>query len=124
MLTHRPINARTAESIRSKFCLGPHMTPGKVYVGVQEFFYFRSILKMRGKLLLNLRTFFVRRYPQIEPQLKVEKKPIAQFLLSLIFNILKVYKRIFCPCKINYLYITFLIHFYVNKQGCLSHFGV
>ena len=26
-----PINLKTAEPIWSKFCVGPHMTPGKVY---------------------------------------------------------------------------------------------
>ena len=26
-----PINVKTNEPIRPKFCVGPHMTPGKVY---------------------------------------------------------------------------------------------
>ena len=26
-----PLNVKTAKSIRPKFCVGPHLTPGKVY---------------------------------------------------------------------------------------------
>ena len=46
-----PINVKTNELIRSKFCVGPHMTPQKVYgcSKLQNFFEFCKILKMREK---------------------------------------------------------------------------
>jgi len=46
-----PINVKTNGLIRSKFCVGPHMTPQKVYgcSKLQNFFEFCKILKMREK---------------------------------------------------------------------------
>ena len=76
-----PMNVKTAELIGPKFCVGPYVTPGKVYewTKFQKFvfksFLFFEILKMREKILWNPQTFFFctkRRCSQIKPQLKVE----------------------------------------------------
>ena len=46
-----------AEPIGPKFCVGPHMTPGKVY-GCLKSHKFVLIFKMREIMLLNARTFW------------------------------------------------------------------
>ena len=76
-----PINVKTNELIRSKFCVGPHMTPRKVYGCsiLQNFFEFCKILKMHEKYYEIRETFLFLFYIaerenalQIKPQLKVE----------------------------------------------------
>ena len=76
-----PINVKTNELIRSKFCVGPHMTPRKVYGCsiLQNFFEFCKILKMHEKYYEIRETFLFLFYfaerenaLQIKPQLKVE----------------------------------------------------
>ena len=61
-----PINVKTAKPIGLKFCVGPHLTLGKVYEWskfqkfvFKSFFYFCKILKMREKILWNPQTFFL-----------------------------------------------------------------
>ena len=41
-----PINVKTAELIGPKFCVGPHMTPGKVYESKFQRFDFHSIFNL------------------------------------------------------------------------------
>ena len=59
-----PINLKMAKPIGPKFCVGPHMTQGRVmdaqsYTNLcPKVFDFCSILKIRKKILLNLWTFF------------------------------------------------------------------
>ena len=49
-----PINVKTAEPIGPKFCLEPHVAPGKVF-GQSDFKY--VILKYFYLKLFNLETF-------------------------------------------------------------------
>ena len=51
-----PINVKTAEPIGPKFCVGPHVTPGKVY-GWSNFQKFASI-KIRFLKILKFHEFF------------------------------------------------------------------
>ena len=78
-------NVKTAEPIGPKFCVGPHVTPGKGYEWSKfQKFVFKSffcfeILKMREKNEIRKLCCFVlyctkRRCLQIKPQLKVEIK--------------------------------------------------
>ena len=76
-----PINVKTAEPIRPKFCVGPLWSQGR-FINDQNFknlclkvFYFENA----QKILWNPQTFFVfdlyctkRRCSEIKPQLKVE----------------------------------------------------
>ena len=53
-----PINVKTAEPIGTKFCVGPHMTPGKVFVWSK----FQKLASNKIRFSLNFlypRTFFV-----------------------------------------------------------------
>ena len=54
-------SVKTAKPIGHKFCVGPHMTPRKVYgcSKLQKFVYkdFCKNLKMREKISLNPQTF-------------------------------------------------------------------
>jgi len=50
-----PLNVKTAEPIRPKFCMGPHVAPGKVY-GPSDFKY--VILKYIYFKLFNLVKFW------------------------------------------------------------------
>ena len=78
-----PINVKTAEPIRPKFCVGPHVAPGKVYdrSKFQKFvfksFYFCKILKNAATIIMKSANFFLkyctkRRCSQINQQLEVE----------------------------------------------------
>ena len=59
-----PINVKTAEPIGPKFCVGPHVTRGKVYEWLEfQKFVFKSflnckILIKRKKIYLNPQTFY------------------------------------------------------------------
>ena len=92
-----PINVKTNELIRSKFCVGPHMTPRKVYgfSKLQNFFKFCKILKMREKYY-NIRELFcfcfiLQKKKMLSSQLKVEienghwahRKPSVDIFLDL-----------------------------------------
>ena len=73
-----PINVKTAEPIRPKFCLGLYVALGKVYENDQNLK--NLCLKLfYSEILWNPQTFFVfvlyctkRRCSQIKPQLKIE----------------------------------------------------
>ena len=60
-------NVKTAEPIGPKFCVGPHMTPGKVY----------KTSRLGKKLLENSRNLFFLKMSQLE------KKNLAKFYRDL-----------------------------------------
>ena len=49
-----PINVKTAEPIRPKFCVGPHVSPGKVY----EWSKFQIFDSIKIRFLLNFWKFW------------------------------------------------------------------
>ena len=59
------MTCKAAEPIAPKFCVGPHMTPGKVYgcsklqKFVSKVFDFCKSLKMREQIWVNPRNFFI-----------------------------------------------------------------
>ena len=79
-----PINVKTAEPIRPKFCVGPHAAPGKVY-GQSDFKYVileyfvnfenaRKNIISNPQIKKNVLYGTKRKCSQIKPQLKVEKE--------------------------------------------------
>ena len=65
-----PINVKMAEPIRPKFCVGPHVAPGKVY-GQSDFNY--VILKYFYLKLLNFAKFWkcAKKYYEIRKLKKI-----------------------------------------------------
>ena len=68
-----PINVKTAEPIRPKFCVGPQLAPGKVYQ-LSKFLKFaiKSFYILYNVVYFCFILFKERRCSQIKPQLKVE----------------------------------------------------
>ena len=90
-----PINVKTAKPIGPEFCVGPHVTPGKVYEWSKfqklmfKSFIFIKFWKCAKKIFWNPQTFFInckkRRCSQIKPQLKLKKKMSVKRLKSLVY---------------------------------------